>query len=571
MDSHVFRLLALELAVFMSGGRVEKVHSPAPGLLCLSIFNHGLKRVVVLRHRKTYHSGLAAQDRLSSLRGGTAGGAEPALYLTERKLPNPQKPSTLVMTLRKHIQGHRLGAVAHDWVERRIFFGVPQANSLPLWLCLDLIGGPSLHLELPEIAAPVWPNWNDADLWRVYPVLTPLLRKSLAALAVSDPLEAAALLGDLRLEAEQEQGRLYCYALPDSSILSNARQSSDIAGVSQLLSAWPLPPQVCGNMIPGEEIQTSVSAYPCLEAARQLYEPKILAISGLGGDPQAERETVKSVAQAQKRLERTLLKLDQEELRLRGLAELRRQAIVLQSQLWRYAPDERLDRICLNAQESPDGQAYEIKLDPLKSVRENMAELFRQSDRGVRGLAMLADRRGKLTAELAELREGGLPPGIPVAPAAKDKKVVKAGQGSQADAVGKLVQRFVSSDGFVILRGRSALGNQAMLKVARPHDIWLHVQGGPSAHVLIRRDNLGVEIPDNTLREAAMLSAVKSWRKAEAKAEVITALARDVRPVKGGAPGSVLVDKLLGSLMVPVVHGLEAELANRAKDGKIMY
>lgn len=55
MDAHVFRLLALELADFMRGGRVEKIHSPAPGLFALTIYNFGLKRVVSLRHDKGWN------------------------------------------------------------------------------------------------------------------------------------------------------------------------------------------------------------------------------------------------------------------------------------------------------------------------------------------------------------------------------------------------------------------------------------------------------------------------------------------------------------------------------------
>jgi predicted ribosome quality control (RQC) complex YloA/Tae2 family protein len=121
----------------------------------------------------------------------------------------------------------------------------------------------------------------------------------------------------------------------------------------------------------------------------------------------------------------------------------------------------------------------------------------------------------------------------------------------------------VSSDGFTILRGRSAQGNQVLLKLARAHDLWLHVHGGPGAHVVIRRESLAREIPERTMQEAGALAAVKSWKKNEQKAEIITALVKDVLPVKGGSPGAVLVGKIKQGFMVIVEHELEARLVSR--------
>ncbi len=45
-------------------------------------------------------------------------------------------------------------------------------------------------------------------------------------------------------------------------------------------------------------------------------------------------------------------------------------------------------------------------------------------------------------------------------------------------------------------------GNQAVRKLAKPWDIWLHVESGPGAHVIIRRKHPGDIVPDATLEEA---------------------------------------------------------------------
>jgi hypothetical protein len=51
-------------------------------------------------------------------------------------------------------------------------------------------------------------------------------------------------------------------------------------------------------------------------------------------------------------------------------------------------------------------------------------------------------------------------------------------------------------------------------------------------------------VPERSLAEAATLCALKSWRKDDAKAEVLLAKVKDVRKVKGAAMGSVAVDQV---------------------------
>lgn len=553
MDSHVFRLLALELAEFMRGGRVEKIHSPSPCLFALTVYNFGRKRVLTLRHDKGWNPSKRAVTSLGQVK------EPPALYLTDKRLPNPEKPSTLVMTLRKYLMGRRLGAATIDWPERRISFFVPQApgrelnNAPPLWFQLDLTYGPSLQSAPPEPAQPLWPNaallapdhresLNTPAVWKNYPVLSPPLRKTLAEL---DGPEAAALLADLAHESEAGTGELFLYSFN---------------GAPHLLSAWPLPPGVAADMqetVIRSDIGRASGEFPFLEAARQVYEPRVLAFLGL----HLEKDRLQEESGSRRRLKRTLQKLEEEEKRLKALCSLRAQAVLLQASLWKYKADEKLDELTLNAEESPSGLEERIKLDPMKTLRENMAHMFKQSDRGARGLEILAERRRAIEAEMQNVLDGLAP-----LSAVSSRKDRQSGAGGQSQVKGKAekeasqVQRFVSSDGFIILRGKSAKGNHALLKLAQPHDLWLHVEGGPSAHVVIRRQNLGVEIPERTLLEAGTLSGLKSWRKHDDRAEIISALVKDVRPVKGGAPGSVLVDKQQKSFMVTLDHELEEKL-----------
>ena len=100
-----------------------------------------------------------------------------------------------------------------------------------------------------------------------------------------------------------------------------------------------------------------------------------------------------------------------------------------------------------------------------------------------------------------------------------------------------------------------------MLKLAAPHDLWLHVGGGPGAHVIVRRDHAGQEIPAATLQEAGSLAILKSWKKDESPVDVVRALAGHVHPLRGGRAGETRVDRYEEGLLVSPAPDLEKRLA----------
>jgi predicted ribosome quality control (RQC) complex YloA/Tae2 family protein len=283
----------------------------------------------------------------------------------------------------------------------------------------------------------------------------------------------------------------------------------------------------------------------------------------------AAKPEVKEAGQEKKRLTRLLAKLGQEERRLEQMLELRNAACLLQANLWRFAPDERISEVKFTLDGVPDSEAIHIELDPLLSVRENMQRMFHQSARGARGLAVLAKRRAGLQQEdhgmTADAQASEQPPapdnGLDVAAAPLGFLPGPLLEGSgplpSSSAAQTFTQKsikdiamFRSSTGHTLLRGKNAQGNQALLKLGQPYDLWLHARGGPSAHLIIRKTHAAEEIPEQTLREAAVLVGEKSWQRNAGKAEIMVALVKHVHPVKGAAPGTVRVDAELQGLTV---------------------
>lgn len=117
------------------------------------------------------------------------------------------------------------------------------------------------------------------------------------------------------------------------------------------------------------------------------------------------------------------------------------------------------------------------------------------------------------------------------------------------------VVAYRSSDGYEILVGRNARGNDRITtRLASPHDWWLHAEG-PGSHVVIRNPERLDEPPADTLREAAALAAWFSRARGATKVNVSWTRVRDVKKPKGGPPGQVLLRRHATYLAEPVAPG----------------
>jgi predicted ribosome quality control (RQC) complex YloA/Tae2 family protein len=58
-------------------------------------------------------------------------------------------------------------------------------------------------------------------------------------------------------------------------------------------------------------------------------------------------------------------------------------------------------------------------------------------------------------------------------------------------------------DGYKIFVGRNSKENQKLLSLAKANDIWMHIRGIPSSHLIIRTDKQN--LPDNLIQQAAKL------------------------------------------------------------------
>ncbi|MBQ9989101.1 MAG: NFACT family protein [Clostridia bacterium] len=95
---------------------------------------------------------------------------------------------------------------------------------------------------------------------------------------------------------------------------------------------------------------------------------------------------------------------------------------------------------------------------------------------------------------------------------------------------------FTSSEGIEIFVGRNNNQNDLLTtRLSRPGDTWMHAQGMPGSHVLVRAN----PVPAVTLEEAAMIAAFFSGGRNSSNVPIDHTLIKYVRKPSGSKPGFV--------------------------------
>jgi len=506
MEAVFFRFLARELAEALPGARVEKIFLPAPNVVTLALFLPAGRTVPGCEGKKTVYL---------HARYGTG---RYFLFLSSLKTIQPDRAPAAAMRLRKYLRGRRLARIAVDWPNRRLTL-VPTGDGPALTLdpraFPPLADAPAPHAA-PGIGGgdPSWPPLaavlDDPDIWQTHPQLSPALRRALAAL----PRETAETVYARLAEGASDGFFVNCINGQPDAVWP---------------IAWPAP-------VGRGETRRYESA---LAAAAAFGEP--LAFGEVSGREAAPETAAK--AAGKRRLARALARLEADEARMRAFIARRREADAIAANLHTLDKDAKITTLSLPTE---DGSALELPLDPALTVLGNMQKLYHLAAKGQRGLAAIAARRGDLqdAKKYLQGRERGTTPSPPKG-------------ATQAGIKGVAAHSYRTSDGFLALRGKNAKANDQLLRLANPFDLWFHVADGPGAHVILRRDHPGREVPRRSIEEAAGLAALASYAAAAGAADVHMARVADVRRIKGAAAGMVSVAAVLETVRANADPALE--------------
>ncbi len=206
-----------------------------------------------------------------------------------------------------------------------------------------------------------------------------------------------------------------------------------------------------------------------------------------------------------------------------------------------------------------------VELDQRLSPYGNAERYFKKAKKAKTALNMLETRLADARSELEYLNE--LEYGLEEALTKQeldelrselvDGGYMKAAPIEGAKAVktrpNEPVRKARTSEGFTLLCGKSAKGNDLIVKkYAKDKDIWLHASGVPGSHVLIKTAGKEQGLTEKTIIEAAAFAAWHSKSRGELKAEIIYTEAKNVFKPKGAHPGMVLVKEYKSIMAAPM-------------------
>ena len=426
-----------------------------------------------------------------------AAGPNARIHLTEQSFENPKEAPMFCMLLRKYLTGARIRSVEQPNGDRLIAFRLESRNELGDSAELSLI------TELMGRAANVVLVGADGR------ILDCLRRIPLSEHGTR------ALLPGLR------------YELPP---IPEGFEQKNPAGDEKKARALKTPNTECRSI--SELLDSRYGAMERQELQRRRAQ-----------------ELVKSVRRTRDRQQRKLAAQAEELRRTERLEDIRRQAELLQANLYRVRRGDRVLE-CENYYEE-DLPLVTIPLDPtrtpqenlnarfreyrkLKGAKEHLTQLITDGEKQLEYLNSVLDElsRAGSTRELDEIRSELETTGWLKAQRSRNPK-------KRSAAKTMAPMRFESPDGMEILVGRNNLQNDELTtRQARRTDYWFHVQQLHGSHVILCCE--GLEPSPESIRAAAELAAYYSQARDSGRTAVDYTMVLNVKKPSGSLPGKVI-------------------------------
>lgn len=261
------------------------------------------------------------------------------------------------------------------------------------------------------------------------------------------------------------------------------------------------------------------------------------------------QELVKSVRRTRDRQQRKLAAQAEELRRTERLEDIRRQAELLQANLYRvrrgdralecenyYEEDLPLVTIPLDSTRTPQENlnARFREYRKLKGAKEHLTQLITDGEKQLEYLNSVLDElsRAGSTKELDEIRTELETTGLFKAQRSRNPK-------KRSAAKTMAPMRFESPDGMEILVGRNNLQNDELTtRQARRTDYWFHVQKLHGSHVILCCE--GLEPSPESIRAAAELAAYYSQARDSGRTAVDYTMILNVKKPSGSLPGKVI-------------------------------
>ena len=569
LDGITTSAIVSELTAALLGGRIDKIHQPLADEIRMSIrgLGSGAKKIII-----------------------SANSAHPRIHLTESSRENPMTAPLFCMVMRKHIAGGKIIDIVQPNFERIIILRIESANEMgditTKNLILEIMGKHS-NLILTDETGKILDSikrvtHEKSSVREVLPgkeyVFPPSQDKKNPLLA-----EQADFLFSLHLqEGRRLQEFLYQTYTGISPVMageictragldaSDSCQETTLENSERLFAAF-------------EKTMQEVKAedyYPAIYYQKENQKEnnrivdfavlKMQQFQGLAAKPfpsvsallegfYQERDNAAHIRQKAQDMRKLVTNhiercVKKKEIQLKTRRETKGM------DLWK----KKGELLTANIYAVPQGVTtfktidyyeesmpeIEIAIDPAKTPAENAQKYFAKYNKAKRTLAALeiqekqnneelaylesvlnALENAKEDADLSEIRTELAESGF------IRRQAQKKGQPKPKRAK---PLRYISSDGYEILVGKSNLQNDELtLRTAEPTDLWMHTKDIPGSHVIIRTNGQS-ELPEATMEEAANLAAFYSKAKNSSMVPVDYTQRKNIKKPNGAKPGMVI-------------------------------
>ena len=207
---------------------------------------------------------------------------------------------------------------------------------------------------------------------------------------------------------------------------------------------------------------------------------------------------------------------------------------------------------------SPDGGTITVPLDLRLTPSQNAQKYFKKYQKARSAREIAAEQRDKTLAEIDYLEGMLLDVDKCVGESELEEirqELVRTGylkkitnRRQQRQLPQSKPCRYLSADGIEILVGKNAAQNDRLTLGAKPEELWLHAKDMPGSHVIVRCEG---EIPQATLKQAALLAAWYSKGQRSSMVPVDYTLRKYVKKPSGAMPGKVIYTHQKTAYMTP--------------------
>lgn len=565
LDGITTSAIVSELKAALLGGRIDKIHQPLADEIRMSIrgLGSGAKKIII-----------------------SANSAHPRIHLTESSRENPMAAPLFCMVMRKHIAGGKIIDIVQPNFERIIILRIESANEMgditTKNLILEIMGKHS-NLILTDETGKILDSikrvtHEKSSVREVLPgkeyVFPPSQDKKNPLLA-----EQADFLFSLHLqEGRRLQEFLYQTYTGISPVMageictragldaSDSCQETTLENSERLFAAFEKTMQevkaadFCPAIYYQKENNRIVDfAVLKMQQFQGLAAKPFPSVSALLEGFYQERDNAAHIRQKAQDMRKLVTNhiercVKKKEIQLKtrhetkGMDLWRKKGELLTANIYAVPQGVTIFKTIDYYEESmPE---IEIAIDPAKTPAENAQKYFAKYNKAKRTLAALeiqekqnneelaylesvlnALENAKEDADLSEIRTELAESGF------IRRQAQKKGQPKPKRAK---PLRYISSDGYEILVGKSNLQNDELtLRTAEPTDLWMHTKDIPGSHVIIRTNGQS-ELPEATMEEAANLAAFYSKAKNSSMVPVDYTQRKNIKKPNGAKPGMVI-------------------------------